>query len=317
MTTRIPCRRSVLALLAAIATMTAVRGQVPDPRLVVATALDSARARIGDRLTLEVSLTGPADISLARPIVGTTLGVFHVAEVTARPPRRSDGQWTQGWTLRMTTFAHGPQAIPRITVEGQFLDGRAFSATSDGEVTVAIETPSATAVDELRPVTAVIEVPAGLASQAAEAVDWLAVSIVVAVVVLVASAWPYLSRWHYRRLFWRRLIAEAHALRRADVGAVRDQYTMAAVLLRRGVGRSIDQLVDSYTTTEMIVCVSALGATGARIGPALWTVMNHLDEVRFSGTLPDDRTKNRALDEVIAMLRALSAIAMAAKRIRS
>lgn len=316
MTTRIP-RFLVLALLAVIATMTAVRGQVPDSRLVVATAINGQRARIGDPLTLEISLTGPAEISRARPVAGPMLGAFHVADIKAWPPRRNERQWAQAWTLRLTTFDYGKQVIPRVTVEGQFIDGRAFSAMSTDETTVVIEASSATAADELKPVTAVIEVPAGLASQLAGAIDWLAVSIVVAAVVLVAAAWPRIIRWHHRRSFWRRLIAEAYALRRAEIGAVRDQYTMAVALLRRGVGQSIDHPVDSYTTTEMIVCVSALGATGARIGPALWTVMNHLDEVRFSGALPDDRMKNRALDEVIGMLRALRAIALAAGRVRS
>ena len=50
-------------------------------------------------------------------------------------------------------------------------------ATSADETTVTIETPSATAADELKPVTTVIEVPAGFASQVVGAVDWLAVSI--------------------------------------------------------------------------------------------------------------------------------------------
>lgn len=303
-------------MAAAIVTSAITSGQVRGEIPIVHVAVSPRTAAIGDRLILEVSLTGSPDIVSARPAIDAIIGDFEVGEVVVQAPTRNRKQWTQSWRFTVVTFEHGKRDIPPVSVEGRLSNGARFTVTSREPLSVAIDEPTVSWEDPMRPVTSVMAVPGG--------VEWLAafpwwVAAVAFGIVLTALAavalWPSLLRWRRRHAFWRRLIADAQTLRAAaDAHAVRDQYMAASALLRRGVARSIDQAVDSYTTAEMVVCVATLGQDGSRICPPLWTIMSHLDEVRFGGPPPDPYIKHRALDEVVAMLRTLRAVTRSSGR---
>lgn len=299
------CRR-LAALSIMMVAGTLAGAHTPDAPIVVTASVDAREVRIGDRLTLAVSLEGPSAIARVRPVVGAAVGTFAIVELTGQSGRRTAGQFRQSWRLTLTTFEHGRQAIPRIVLEGAFDDGRHFSAATPAEIVITVAPPSATATDPLLPITSVIDVPVNPLETGAR---WLFWSVVLATgLVFAAPAKARLRRWHRRRHFWRQLIAQAVALKGAtSPGTTHDQYTTATRLLRCGIGRLVDG-TESLTTTEMAIAIAGLSPRGARVSSALWEVMSHLDEVRFGGSVPDDGMRVRALEEVVAMLRALRAL---------
>lgn len=303
-----PCVRCrwFAALSVMIVAGTLTGAHTPDPPIVVTASVDAREVRIGDRLTLAVSLEGPSAIARVRPVVGAVVGTFAMVELTAQSGRRTAGQFRQSWRLTLTTFEHGRQVIPRIVLEGAFDDGSRFSATTPAEIVITVAPPSATATDPLLPITSVIDLPDNPLETGAR---WLFWSVLLATgIVFAAPARARLLRWYRRRHFWRRLIAQAAALKGAmPPGTTRDQYTTATRLLRCGIGRLVDG-TESLTPTEMAIAIAGLGARGAQVGSALFEVMSHLDEVRFGGSVPDDGMRIRALEEVVAMLRALRAL---------
>jgi hypothetical protein len=230
-----------------------------------------------------------------------------VLEITAQPVRRKTSEGTRAWRLVLTTFEHGRQTIPPITIEGKLAGGRTFSTASHGSLDVVIAPPQAASTDELRPLTTVLEVPAPWFPRAVAVFRRVALVIAAALIALVFGS--RFIRWRRRRLFWRRLRAEATVLNRlAGRQPAREQYMKGSALLRNAVAPIAHRTLDPLTSAEVAALVGASGPIGFEIGPALTKLVSHLDAVRFGGKEPGKQTRRRAVDALSALVVVLSAI---------
>ena len=294
--------KALIVLLLSVAAAGSTSARSP----IVSVELSARDVRIGERLAMTIAVEGVGTLSAGAPALGAAIGSFEVIDLAAIPVSHADGVWRVGWIVALTTFEHGALTVPPIPIDLTLSDG----------IQVRVDTPpvvvrSAEATgrrgDELRPLTSILDAPRQALEATMTIVRWMlaALSGGVGAVVFRRRA----MRWQRQRAFWRGLVAEANALKHSGESTPREQYMRASQLLRRGIAPVADRRIEPLTSSELAAVVGASGRVGAEIGPALKMLLAHLDAVRFGGMRPSGETRRRAVDALVTLLHALSAIA--------
>jgi hypothetical protein len=183
-------------------------------------ALEPAEPRLGDRLTLTLSVEAEAHVVVEMPAFGEALGRFSIVDFAPRRETDPEGRTLASQRYTLQAPMSGKQRIPPLRIE--FLDERP-GQTSGGEpdqyrellteelmVEIASVLPEGAVTDELRPVRAELaELSSGRLAR-----NW-AIGLVIAggaVALIAAAAW-----WRRRAAERARITAYDRAMRRIRI----------------------------------------------------------------------------------------------------
>jgi hypothetical protein len=291
----------VIGLAAASALVLVLQAATPAPApFSTRFALEPARARIGDRLTLTIEVDAPATIESVQPRLEERLGDFDVLTIDSTPVVRTDVSWRQTWRVTLAAFDKGEPRVPRFPLDYTAAGGQTLAYWADTGLLATITSPSVTADTPLRPIVGRQDPPPES--------PWpriLLIGGILSVVVGIASV-PLLA-WWVRALRRRRQLAFFRQLQRelAKLGEAptrtpdeaRTAYTRAAEILRLGAGRVAPGPISSLPSPELAGHVARIGADGARLAAKLRVSLSAVDAVRFGNVVPTPHRHTATLGE--------------------
>jgi hypothetical protein len=287
--------------------------QGPAP-FVARFALEPARARIGDRLTLTIDIDASTTIESVQPRLAERLGDFDVLSIDSTPVTRDETGWRQQWRVTLAVFDKGEPRLPRFALDYSAAGGLMQAYWVDAGLVATITAPVVTADMPLRPIVARADPP--------PASPWPRIALiggVLSVIIGVLSVPAIL--WWSRALARRRLLAFFRDLQRelAKLGeaptetpaAARDAYTRAAEILRLGVGRVAPGDTSSLPSPDLAAHLARTGADGARLAGRLRTALAAVDAVRFGNQAPTPPRHSATLGEAGGLVQSMAATAVA------
>jgi hypothetical protein len=291
----------VIALAAASAIVLVLQAGTAAPAPFSARfALEPARARIGDRLTLTIDVDAPATIESVQPRLEERLGDFDVLTIDSTPVARTDVSWRQTWRVTLAAFDKGEPRVPRFPLDYTAAGGQTLAYWAETGLLATITSPSVTADMPLRPIVERQDPPPQS--------PWpriLLIGGILSVVVGIASV-PLLA-WWLRALRRRRQLAFFRQLQRelAKLGdaptrtpdEARTAYTRAAEILRLGAGRVAPGPFSSLPSPELASHGARIGPDGVRLAAKLRVSLSAVDAVRFGNVVPTPHRHTATLGE--------------------
>jgi hypothetical protein len=287
--------------------------QAPLP-FAVETAVRPVTARIGDPITLTLTLDVPESIDQVRPRLDERLGDFEVSAIDSSAPDRTARGWRQVWRVTLRTFEPGNRVVPTLPLDYTAAGGRLLTVSIDPRATVGVTSPTVTADMPLRPLTARADVPPPS--------PWPRILLIGGLLsVGVSLIGIPLLRWWARRRARRRRVAFftelEHELARlaASPGAspadARERYARAAVLLRRGLARIVPGRIETLASTDLAERLRQAGHEPARLATQARISMSAVDAIKFGNSLPPPAQHAATLGEAGSLLQALRRLATA------
>jgi hypothetical protein len=291
----------VIGLATASALVLVLQAGTPAPAPFSARfALEPARARIGDRLTLTIDVDAPSTIESVQPRLEERLGDFDVLTIDSTPIVRTDVSWRQTWRVTLAAFDKGEPRVPRFPLDYTAAGGQTLAYWADTGLLATITSPTVTADMPLRPIVGRQDPPPQS--------PWpriLLIGGILSVVVGIASV-PLLA-WWLRALRRRRQLAFFRQLQRelAKLGdaptrtpeEARSAYTRAAEILRLGAGRVAPGPISSLPSPDLANHVARIGADGTRLAAKLRVSLSAVDAVRFGNVVPTQHRHTATLGE--------------------
>jgi hypothetical protein len=291
----------VIGLAAASALVLVLQAATPAPApFDVRFALEPARARIGDRLTLTIEVDAPPTIEAVQPRLEERLGDFDVLTIDSTPVARTDASWRQTWRVTLVAFDRGQPRVPRFALDYTAAGGQTLAFWAETGLAATITSPTVTADMPLRPIVGRQDPPPQS--------PWpriLLIGGILSVVIGVASV-PLLA-WWVRTLRRRRQLAFFRQLQRelAKLGEAptatpeqaRTAYTRAAEILRLGVGRVAPGAISSLPSPDLANHVAGIGPDGSRLAAKLRVSLSAVDAVRFGNVAPTPHRHTATLGE--------------------
>jgi hypothetical protein len=279
-------------------------------------ALEPARARIGDRLTLTIDVDASTTIESVQPRLAERLGDFDVLSIDSTPVTRGETGWRQQWRVTLAAFDKGEPRLPRFALDYTAAGGLMQAYWVDAGLGATITAPVVTADMPLRPIVTRADPPPA-SPWARIALIGGVLSAIVGVLSVPAIVWWSRSLARRRQLaFFRQLQRELARLGEAPTatpGEARDAYTRAAEILRLGVGRVAPGNTAALPSPELAAHLARIGADGARLAARLRTSLSAVDAVRFGNQAPTPPRHAATLGEAGGLVQAMGDAAVAGK----
>jgi hypothetical protein len=304
----------VIGLAAASALVLVLQAAAPAPAPFNARfALEPARARIGDRLTLTIEVDAPPTIEAVQPRLEERLGDFDVLTIDSTPVARTDASWRQTWRVTLAAFDKGEPRVPRFALDYTAAGGQTLAFWAETGLAATITSPTVTADMPLRPIVGRQDPPPQS--------PWpriLLIGGILSMVIGVASV-PLLA-WWVRTLRRRRQLAFFRQLQRelAKLGEAptatpeqaRTAYTRAAEILRLGVGRVAPGAISSLPSPDLAKHVAGIGPDGSRLAAKLRVSLSAVDAVRFGNVAPTPHRHTATLGEAGGVVQSMGETAV-------
>jgi hypothetical protein len=282
-------------------------------------ALEPARARIGDRLTLTIDVDASTAIESVQPRLVERLGDFDVLSIDSTPVTRDDTGWRQRWRVTLAAFDKGEPRLPRFALDYATTGGILQAYWVDAGLGATITAPVVTAEMPLRPLAPRADPPPPSPWPRIALIGGV-LSLVIGVLSVPAMLWWSRALARRRQLaFFRQLQRELAALGEAPTGTpdeARDAYTRAAGILRRGVGRVAPGDTTAMPSPDLAGHLARIGADGARLAARLRTSLSAVDAVRFGNQAPTRPRHTATLSEAGGVVRSMGDTAAARPRPR-
>ena len=257
--------------------------------------------RLGDPLTLILTVEAELGVDVEMPVFGDALGRFQIVDYTPRQEATADGgrKQTQRYTLQSPMS--GRQRIPQLRVE--FVDERHGAAevrellTDELSFSVASVLPEGEVVDTLRPPRAVLQALPG--PWLTRYWPWFAA----AVVVLAAGGgaiWAWLRRAEARarETAYDRALARLDRLRRAglpEAAAMDGWYVELSDIVRRYIEARFTLRAPELTTEEFLLEAGRSAALSPSHRQLLSDFLSRCDRVKFARYSPGAEESRDAL----------------------
>lgn len=278
-------------------------------------ALEPARARIGDRLTLTIDVDASTTIESVQPRLAERLGDFDVLSIDSTPVTRGETGWQQRWRVTLAAFDKGEPRLPRFALDYTAAGGLLQAYWVDAGLSATITAPVVTADMPLRPIVPRAD-PPPVSPWPRIALIGGVLSVILGVLSVPAIVWWSRSLRRRRQLaFFRRLQRELAKLGEASTATpdqARDTYTRAAEILRLGVGRVAPGDTSSLPSPDLVAHLARTGTDGARLAARLRTSLSAVDAVRFGNQAPTRHRHTATLGEAGGVVQSMGDTAAAA-----
>lgn len=271
--------------------------------------LGPASPRLGDRLTLTLTVEAEKGVVVEMPAFGEALGRFSIVDFTPRRQTAVDGSTIASQRYTLQAPMSGTQRVPPLRIE--FLDRRTGQddsgdraddyrelLTDELTVDIASVLPEGTVLDQLRPVRDPLEeFPT---STLARDWPWLAVALVALTAFVV-----WFLRWRRRAAERARVTAFDRAMRRilalerrglpspddADVW-----YVELSDIVRRYLEDRYAVRAPELTTEEFLQEARRAAELSAPHRDLLSSFLERCDRVKFAAYHPDDAESRQVLE---------------------
>jgi hypothetical protein len=252
-------------------------------------ALEPARARTGDRVTLTIDVDAPATIESVQPRLEERLGDFDVLSIDSTPVVRGDNGWRQTWRVTLAAFDKGDARVPRFALDYTAAGGQTLAYWMDTGLSSAITAPIVTPDMPLRPMVGRLSPPPPSPWPRILLIGGI-LSAVVGVLSIPAIRWWLRESARRRQLaFFKQLQRELAKLGEAPARTpeeARTAYTRAAEILRLGVGRVAPGHTASLPSPDLANHLARTGADGSRLAGRLRLSLSAVDAIRFGNSVP-------------------------------
>jgi hypothetical protein len=277
-------------------------------------ALEPARARIGDRLTLTIDVDASTAIESVQPRLVERLGDFDVLSIDSTPVTPTATGWRQQWRVTLAAFDKGEPRLPRFALDYATAGGLLQAYWVDAGLGATITAPVVSADMPLRPLAPRAD-PPPLSPWPRIALIGGVLSLVVGVLSVPALVWWSRAMARRRQLaFFRHLQRELARLGEAPADTpaeARDTYTRAAEILRLGVGRVAPGDTSALPSPELAAHLARTGSDGARLAGRLRGALAAVDAVRFGNTAPTRPRHTATLGEAGGIVQSMADAAVA------
>jgi hypothetical protein len=248
--------------------------------------LDRAAAQIAEPLTLTLTASAPAGVSITLPRDQTKLGSLNVLQISDQPdvPTDNGRQWTRQYRLESLTA--GKQMIPAISVA--FVDGRQANSSSQVVSSRPLELTVTSVLEgtpdplKFRDIKDVVDLPADIQSSPA----WIAWSFAGASLLAVAGVallvWPTRDR-QLSPDQW--AVTELERLEREgliETGQTQLFYFQLTDIVRQYIEQRFDIAAPKLTTAEFLDQVTRHDALGQSQQGLLRAFLSAADLVKFA-----------------------------------
>ena len=271
----------------------------------VAVALSPAEPKLGDPLSLTLTVESEAGVTVEMPAFGEALGRFSIIDFTPREETRPDGVSVASQRYTLQPPMSGRQRIPPLRIE--YLDARPGYADGDEEyrellseeitIEVASVLPDGEVAGELRPVRPPLpELGRGFI---ARTWPWL----VTGVAALAALGFA-VAVWQRRAVERRRVTAYDRAMRRLDAlarrglplpGAADAWYVELSDIVRRFIEDQYGVRAPELTTEEFLQEARRSAELSGPRRELLSAFLERCDRVKFAAYSPEQRESKEAL----------------------
>ncbi len=273
--------------------------------VTVTVALTPAEPRLGDPLSLTLTVESEPGVTVEMPAFGEALGRFSIVDFTPREETREDGVSVASQRYTLQPPMSGRQRIPPLRIE--YLDARPEYAGEDEEfrellseeliIEVASVLPEGAVLDELLPPrTALPELGGGFIAR-----NWPWFGGAAALLGVLGFA---AALWQRRAAERRRVTAWDRAMRRLDALAGRGLplpveadawYVELSDIVRRYIEDQYGVRAPELTTEEFLQeARRSADLSGAR-RELLSAFLERCDRVKFAAYSPEQRESEEAL----------------------
>ena len=261
--------------------------------------------RLGDALTLTLTVEAQPNVTVEMPAFGEALGRFSIVDFTPRERTEPDGRSVHSQRYTLQAPMSGRQRIPPLRIE--FLDQRPGHAAADGSeeyrelltdelaVTIVSVLPEGAVTDELRPVRA------SLAEHSVNAWRWLTALAALAIVAAMAGLSYYLKRLSVERA---RVTAYDRAVQRMAAleqrgfpssGEADAWYVELSDIVRHYLEDRYGVRAPELTTEEFLQEARGSGELSEIHRDLLSSFLERCDQVKFAAYHPEQAESQDAL----------------------
>jgi len=261
--------------------------------------------RLGDSLTLTLTVEAQPDVTVEMPAFGEALGRFSIVDFTPRERTEPDGRKIQSQRYTLQAPMSGKQRIPPLRIE--FLDQREGHAAADGAeeyrelltdelaVTVASVLPEGFVTEELRPVRAPLPEHTGNKWR------WLTALAALAIVAAMAGFSFYLKRLSverarvtaYDKAMQRIATLEQHGL--PAPGKADAWYVELSDIVRHYLEDRYGVRAPELTTEEFLQEARRSAELSGTHRELLSAFLEQCDQVKFAAYHPEQAESKAAL----------------------
>lgn len=265
--------------------------------------------RLGDALTLVLTVRADAGVAVDMPAFGDALGRFSILDFAPREALLEDGgtRLSQRYTLQ--ALASGSQRIPRLRIE--YVDGRGGAQSESRELLtdelafdIASVLPDGAADADLRPPRA--ELPLRGAGGPLRHWPWLlATALALAAAVAAGILWRRAAARRVRTTAYQRAWERLERLRRAgppDAARLDGWYVELSDSVRRYIEERFALRAPERTTEEFLQEAGRSGELSAQHRELLSAFLERCDRVKFARYSPGDAESREALDLALRFL---------------
>ena len=273
--------------------------------VTVAVALTPAEPRLGDPLSLTLTVESEPGVTVEMPAFGEALGRFSIVDFTPREETRPDGVSVASQRYTLQPPMSGRQRIPPLRIE--YLDARPEYAGEDEEfrellseeliIEVASVLPEGAVLDELLPPRpALPELGGGFI---ARNWPWLGgAAVLLGVLGFAAALWQRRAAERRRITAWDRAMRRLEALARRGLPLPIEAdawYVELSDIVRRYMEDQYGVRAPELTTEEFLQeARRSADLSGAR-RELLSAFLERCDRVKFAAYSPERRESEEAL----------------------
>ncbi len=299
-----PLVPTLCALLVALAIAPSAIAQLPAPSLDA--QLSAQQARIGEQVTLRVTLATRDSGVRFSPRVGPEFGPFRVVAVRAPAATQASGAPASTWEFVITAFEEGQTVIPSVWFDGVDAQGRRVQPVGTKALAINVVAPDVDPRSPLKPLKPPIS----------NSLPGLLLAVAGAV-LLVAVGISSLGALIWRRVNSRarlpkpapgespaRILAELESLRRMEARTAQEKREIFARLFHgvRAISRHWFGVAAEGLSSPELAGAAAGAGCGQRIAIEFGEALASIDEARFAPLALE------AADSTAAVARTLAAV---------
>lgn len=277
--------------------------------VVVTVTLSPKSPRLGDVLTLTLTVQAQPNITVEMPAFGEALGRFSIIDFTPRQTINDDGSSQASQRYRLQPPMSGRQRIPGLRIE--YIDERSGTGTGDyqelitDELSIEVESvlPEGELISELRPARGPL----------AEQTDSLPArwQLIVAAIAIVACAVTGIVVWQRRSVVRSQLSAFDRALARLQkleteglptVDSADEWYVELSDIVRHYIEDRYAVRAPEFTTEEFLLEAQRSVELTATHRDLLTAFLERCDRVKFAAYFPSTEESREVLDVAVRFL---------------
>lgn len=274
-------------------------------------SVEPATPRLGDALTLTLTVEAEAGVEVELPAFGEALGRFNIVDFTPRREREeaeSGGAAKTVWSQRYTLQApmSGRQRIPSLRIE--FVDNRPGQAGDAGPaesrelltdsipIEIASVLPDGDVATELRPARGVLEPPR--VSRFDRAWPWLLAGVLLVLAAIGVVVWRRRARLRIRITAYDKAMARLAQLEGRGLPGEEEAdawYVELSGIVRRYLEDRFGLRAPELTTEEFLHVAQRSRELTREHRALLSSFLEGCDRVKFAGYRPAENESRDAI----------------------